>query len=68
MVDEAPGMAVCTATVPTAERPVLLRAAVLQLPRGAELPGAVQHLCTRELVLAALICVPIGCGHPFLFP
>lgn len=68
MVDEAPSVAVSTAAVPTAERPVLLQATVLQLPRGAELPGAVQHLCSRELVLAALIRVPVGGGHPFLFP
>lgn len=62
MVDEAPSMAVGTATVPTAERPVLLQATVFQLPR------AVQHLCTRESGPAALICVPVGGGQPFLFP
>lgn len=68
MVDEAPGMAVSTATVPTAERPVFLQATVLQLPRGAKLCTAIQHLCTGELVPAALVCVPIGGGHPFLLP
>ena len=38
MVDEAPSMAVSTATVPTAERPVFLQANVFQLPRRAQLP------------------------------
>lgn len=68
VVDEAPGMAVSAATVPTAERSVLLQATVLQVPRNAELLSAIQHRGTRELVLAALICVPIGGGYPFLFP
>lgn len=62
MVDKAPSMAVSTATVSTAERSVLLQATVLQLPR------AIQHWCTRELIPTVLICVPIGGGHPFLFP
>lgn len=68
MVDEAPSMAVGTATVPTAERSVLFQAIVLQLPRGAKIPRAIQHLCVRELVLATLVYVPIGGGHPFVFP
>lgn len=68
MVDKAPSMAVSTATVPTAERSVLLQPTVLQLPRDAEFPRAIQHRCTRELIPAALVCVPIGGGHPSLFP
>lgn len=68
MVDEAPSMAVSTATVPTTERPVLFQATVLQFPRGAEVPRAIRYMCIRELVLAVLICVPIGGEHRFLFP